>query len=326
MGWKYCFCSNQILSFLYWCLSWVSPRFIFWSFLGAREPSWPIFVVRFKEKRWYPTLIQRRFRLLLLCCTCVTFGRTGGFFKLRVSFWDWFEAFHEWVNWGLDCNRWECFLIFEFSVFWSVLQLSWLQRELLKCKVHKWRLPMTRCHIFHCNRFRCSRFPGSCKAENRFGFSLKPQEVKFWRHSNRQAWRHPLTWKYWQAWYLCGECYFCGGSGGLNKRKGTFSEVSNDFPDEGFAYSELPLFSLVDNFAEVPFIGVFHKDVDVLFWAVEEAFLEPDDVGVVQRSEDSDLIGGVVFFVVAEPKTFDLNRRGKYLFHSDRFLLLFFAH
>ena len=117
MGWKCCFCSGQIIVFLCWCLSWVNLRFIFWSFWGVMGLSWPIVVVRFKEKRWYLTWIQRMFRLLLLCCTCLTFGRSGVFFRLRVFFWDWFEAFHEWVNWGLDCNRWGCFLIFEFSIF-----------------------------------------------------------------------------------------------------------------------------------------------------------------------------------------------------------------
>ena len=99
--------------------------------------------------------------------------------------------------------------------------------------------------------------------------------------------------------------------------------MSDDFPDQWFADSEFALFGLVDNFAEVAFIGVFHKDVDVLFWAVEEAFLEPDDVGVVKRCEDSDLIGGVVFFVVAESKTFDLNRRESTFFIAIGFSYYF---
>ncbi len=86
-GWKYYFCSNRILFFICWYLSWVSRHFIFWSFWEAMEPNWPIFVVRFQEKRWFRALIRHRFLLLLLCCIFLTFGRTGWFFRLKVSFW-----------------------------------------------------------------------------------------------------------------------------------------------------------------------------------------------------------------------------------------------
>ena len=99
--------------------------------------------------------------------------------------------------------------------------------------------------------------------------------------------------------------------------------MGDDFPDEGFTDSESFLFGLIDDFAEVAFVGVLHEDVNVLFGAVKETLLESDDVGVIKRGEDSDLIGGVIFFVVAKAKTFDLHKMGITFFMAMGFSYYF---
>jgi hypothetical protein len=57
--------------------------------------------------------------------------------------------------------------------------------------------------------------------------------------------------------------------------------MSDDFPDQGFANSQSFLLGIVDNFAQISFTSVFHKDINILFGAVKETFLESDDIRVI---------------------------------------------
>lgn len=51
--------------------------------------------------------------------------------------------------------------------------------------------------------------------------------------------------------------------------------------------------------------------------------MEPHDVGMVQWGKDSDLIGGVIFLIVAEAKAFDLNEKGVTFFMAMGFSYYF---
>ena len=99
--------------------------------------------------------------------------------------------------------------------------------------------------------------------------------------------------------------------------------MSDDFPDEGFADSEPFLFGLIYDFAQVTFVGILHEDVNVLFGAVEKTLLEPYDVRVIQGGKDPDLIGSIIFFIVAKSKTFDLSKMGITFFMAIGFSCYF---
>jgi len=84
--------------------------------------------------------------------------------------------------------------------------------------------------------------------------------------------------------------------------------MSDYFPDDWFADSKSLLFSLIDDFAKISFACILHEYVNVLLGTVKETLLETDNVGMIQRSQYSDFVCGVILFIIAKAKTFDLNR------------------
>lgn len=97
-----------------------------------------------------------------------------------------------------------------------------------------------------------------------------------------------------------------------------FCKMGNNFPNQRFANSKSLLFCFVDNFAKISFVSVFHENVKVFLRTVKKTLMETDNIGMVQRCQYSDFVGGIVLLVIAKAKTFDF-------FHGNGFFLVFFC-
>jgi len=82
--------------------------------------------------------------------------------------------------------------------------------------------------------------------------------------------------------------------------------VENDLPDESFWYSFLLLAILLNKLREITLTGILHEKIEVVLVIVEHARNKLDDVAMVKRGQNADLVDGVVSLIFAHSEAADL--------------------
>lgn len=82
--------------------------------------------------------------------------------------------------------------------------------------------------------------------------------------------------------------------------------IQQNFPHCLLRNSSPFLLGLLDQLRKVPSVRILQKNVKIVMLFVEKAIMELNDMRVVERGEDSDLIESIGQFVLAEPKAGDL--------------------